>query len=111
MGILIFACFIISYEVPCPFIFLGKVFGRLWLLGVFLSLFGPQFGIRFLQATICGVDLILLTSALFVVVMGRWWIIYYFIVEMLIGCRVWFLDLLGFHGSSQSWLQLLFLVG
>jgi len=64
-----------SYEVPRPLCFLGKAFGRLRLLGVFLSLFGPQFGIRFLQATICGVEvLILLTNALCVIVVGRQWI-------------------------------------
>ena len=50
---------------PLPIIFLGKVFGRLRLLGVFLSLFGPPYRIRFLQVTICEVEgLILLTSAL-----------------------------------------------
>ena len=65
MGILISAHFIISYEVPCPLSFLGKVFERLRLLGVFLSLFGPPYRIRFLQVTICEVEgLILLTSAL-----------------------------------------------
>ena len=41
----------------------------------------------------------------------KWWIICYFIVEKLIGCGVWFLDLLRFHGSCQDWLQILFLVG
>ena len=71
MGILISDRFIISYKVPCPLSFLGKVFGRLRLLGVFLSLFGPLFGIRFLQATICRVEgLILLTGVLCVGVNG-----------------------------------------
>ena len=55
--------------------------------------------------------LILLTGALCVSVMGRQWIICYFIVERPISCGVWFLDLLGFHGSCQDQLQLLFLVG
>ena len=32
-------------------------------------------------------------------------------MEKLIGCGVWFLDLLGFHGSCQDQLQILFLVG
>ena len=79
---------------------------------MFLSLFGPQLGIRFLQAIIYRVEtLILLTDALCVSVMGRQWIIYYFIEERLIGCGVWFLDLLGFHGFCQDQLQILFLVG
>ena len=89
MEVLISARFITSFEVSCPLSFLGKVFGRLRLLGVFLSLFGLQFRIRFLQVTICGVEsLILLTGALCVVVMGRRWILCYFIVERLIGCGV-----------------------
>ena len=93
---------IISYEVPCTLFFLGKVFGRLRLLGVFLFLCGLQFGIRFLQATICKVEgLILLTSALCVVVMGRRWIICYFAMERLISYGVWFSDLLGFHGFAK----------
>ena len=79
---------------------------------MFLSLFGLQLGIRFLQATICGAEaFILLIGALFVVVMGRRWIICYFIVKKLIGCGAWFLDLLGFHGSCQDQLQILFSVG
>ena len=79
---------------------------------MFLSLFGLQFGIRFLQVTIYRVEgLILLTGALCVGVMGKRWIICYFSVERLIGCGVWFLDLLGFHGSCQDRLQILFLVG
>ena len=103
---------IISYEVPCTLFFLRKVFGRSRLLGVFLSLCGLQLGIRFLQATICEVKgLILLASALCVVVMGRRWIICYFVMERLIGCGVWFSDLLGFHGFCQGQLQILFLVG
>ena len=47
MGILISAHFIINYEVSCLLSFLGKVFGRLRLLSVFLSLFGPPYGTRF----------------------------------------------------------------
>ena len=54
---------------------------------MFLSLFGPSFGTRFLQVTICEIEgLILLTGALCVVVMGRRWTICYFIVKRLIGC-------------------------
>ena len=101
IGILISAHFIISYEVPCPLSFLGKVFGRLRLLGVFLSLFGLLFGIRFLQLTICGVEgFILLTSALCVVVMGRQWIICYFIVET--GKAYWLWSLV-FRSFGISW--------
>ena len=89
MEILIAAHVTISYEVLCPLFFLGKVFEGLRLLDVFLSLFGPSYGTRFLQATICGVEgLILLTGALCVVIMGRRWIICYFIVKRLIGCGV-----------------------
>ena len=112
MGILTSTRFIISYKVPCPLAFLEKVFGRLRLLGVFLSLFGLQLRIKFLQAAIFRVEaLILLTGALCVVLMGRQWIICYSIVKKLIGCGVWFLNLLGFHGSCQDWLQILFSVG
>ena len=103
---------IISYEVPCLLSFLEKVFGRSRLLGAFLSLFGWQLGIRFLQVTICRVEaLILLTGALRVVAMGRRWTICYSIVKKFISCEAWFLDLLGFHGFSQDRLQILFLVG
>ena len=55
--------------------------------------------------------LILLIVALCVVVMGRRWIICYSIVKKFINCGVWSFDLLGFHGSYQDWLQILFLVG
>ena len=59
-------------KITCLLSFLGKVFGRLRLLRASLSLFGLQLGIRFLQATICGVEaLILLIGALCVVVMER----------------------------------------
>ena len=112
MEILTSARSIISYEIPCLLFFLGKVFGRLRLLGTVLSLFGLQLGVRFLQATICGVEaLILLIDALCVVVMGRRWIICYSIVKKLISCGAWFLDILGFHGSCLDRLQVLFLVG
>ena len=112
MGILTSARSIINFEVPCLLSFLGKAFGRLRLLSASLSLFGLQPGIRFLQATICGVEaLILLIVALCVVVMGRRWIICYSIVKKFINCGVWSFDLLGFHGSYQDWLQILFLVG
>ena len=61
---------------PLPIIFPWKGIGRSRLLSVFLSLFGLQLGIRFLQVTICGVKaLILLTSALCVLVMVSQWII------------------------------------
>ena len=87
MGILTSTRFIISYKVPCPLSFLEKVFGRLRLFGVFLSLFGLQLRIKFLQAAIFRVEaLILLTGALCVVLMGRQWIICYSIVKKLIGC-------------------------
>ena len=39
------------------------------------------------------------------------WIICCFIVVRLIGCGVWCLDLLGFNGSCQDWLQIVSLVG
>ena len=112
MGFLTSTHSIISYKVPCLLSFLGKVFGRLRLLGASLSLFGLQLGIRFLQATICEVEaLILLTGALCVIVIGRRWTICYSIVKKLISCGAWFLDLLGFHGSCQDRLQILFSVG
>ena len=111
MGILTSTRSIISYEVPYLLSFLGKVFGRLRLLSVILSLFGLQLGIRFLRATICRVEaLILLTGALCVIVIGRQWIICYSILKKLISCGAWFLDLLGCHGSCQDRLQILFLV-
>ena len=111
MGILTSTRSIISYEVPYLLSFLGKVFGRLRLLSVILSLFRLQLRIRFLRATICGVEaLILLTGALCVNVIGRQWIICYSILKKLISCGARCLDLLGFHGSCQDWLQILFLV-
>ena len=79
---------------------------------MFLSLFGLQLRIKFLQAAIFRVEaLILLTGALCVILMERRWIICYSIVKKLIGCGVWFLNLLGFHESCQDRLQILFSVG
>ena len=52
----------------------------------------------------------MLTSALCAIVMGRRWIICYFIAVRLISCGVWCLDLLGFHESCQERLQILSLV-
>ena len=87
MAVLTSARSIISFEVPCLLSFLGKVFGRLRLLDAFLSLFGLQLGIRFLQATICEVEaLILLTGKSCVVVMESRWIICYSIVKKFISC-------------------------
>ena len=54
---------------------------------------------RILTGDNLGVDGILSTGVSCVVVMGRRWIICYFIVVRLVGCRVWCLDLLGFLGS------------
>ena len=53
----------------------------------------------------------MLTSVSCAVVMGRRWIICYYIVVRLIGCGVWCLDLLGFLGSCQDQLRILYLVG
>ena len=39
------------------------------------------------------------------------WIICCFIVVRLIGCGVWCLDLLGFNGSCQDRLRIVYLVG
>ena len=102
----------ISFEVPCLLSFLGKVFGRLRFLRTSLSLFGLQLGKRFLQGISCGVEAsFLLTGALCAVVMGRQRIICFFIVEKLISCGAWFLDLLGFLGSCQDRLQIRSSVG
>ena len=57
------------------------------------------------------VDGILLTGVSCVVVMGRWWTIYCYIVERLIGCGVWCLDLSGFLESCQDRLWILYSVG
>ena len=57
------------------------------------------------------VDGILSTSVSCVAVMGRWWTIYCYIVERLIGCGVWCLDLSGFLESCQDRLWILYSVG
>ena len=112
MGILISDRFTISWEAPCPLFFLRKVFGRLRLIGTFPSLCGLLYGIGSLQVIIWGVEgWILLIGVSCAVVMGRRWIICYYIVVRLIGYRVWCLDLLGFFGSCQDRLRILYLVG
>ena len=64
MGILLSALFIISY-MALPLFFHGKVFGRLRLHGVYLSLFGQPHGIGFSRVITYGLEvLILLTGAL-----------------------------------------------
>ena len=45
------------------------------------------------------------------IIVGRLWIIYYFIVRRLISCGVLSLDLLVFRGSYQVWYQIFFSVG
>ena len=111
-GILTSAHSMISFKVPCLLSFLGKVFGRLRLLRTSLSLFGLQLGKRFLQGIFCDVEAsILLIGALCAVVMGRRWIICFFIVEKLFNCGAWFLDLLGLLGSCQDRLQIRSSVG
>ena len=66
---------------------------------------------RILTGDNLGVDGILLTGVSCAAVTGRRWIICYYIVERLIGCGVWCLDLLGFLGSCQDRLRILYLVG
>ena len=111
-GILTSARSMISFNVPYLLSFLGKVFGRLRLLRTSLSLFGLQLGKRFLQGIFCSVEAsILLIGALCAAVMGRRWIICFFIVEKLFSCGAWFLDLLGFLGSCQDRLHIRFSVG
>ena len=111
-GILTSARSMISFEVPCLLSFLGKVFGRLSLLRMSLSLFGLQLGKRFLQGIFYGVEAsILLIGALCAAVMGRRWIICFFIAEKLFSCGAWFLDLLGFLGFCQDRLQIRSSVG
>ena len=64
------------------------------------SLCGLLYGIGSLQVIIWGVEgWILSTDVSCAAVMGRRWIICYYIVERPIGCGVWCLDLLGFLGS------------
>ena len=53
----------------------------------------------------------MLTDTLCVVVMGRLWIICYYIVVRLTGCGFWCLDLLGLHGSCQDQWRILSLIG
>ena len=111
-GILTSALSMISFEAPCLLSFLGKVFGRLRLLRTFLSLFSLQLGKRFLQGIFCDVEAsILLIAALCAAVMGRRWIICFFIVEKLFSCGAWFLDLWGFLGFCQDRLQICSSVG
>ena len=111
-GILTSARSMISFEIPCLLSFFRKVFGRLRLLCTSLSLFGLQLGKRFLQGIFCGVEAsILLIGALCATVMGRRWIICFFIGEKLFSCGAWFLDLLGFLGFCQDWLQIRSSVG
>ena len=93
-----------------PLFFPRRVFGRLRHPGR-VSLFGQSLGIGFSRVIIYGVGvLILLTGALCVVV-GRQYIICCYIVGRLIVCGALSLELLGFHGFSQDWLQISFLVG
>ena len=88
------------------------MFGRLRLHGVFPSLYGLLYRIGSLQVIIWRVEgWILLTGVSCVIVMGRRWIICYYIVVRLIGCGVWCLDLLSFLRSCQDRLWILYLVG
>ena len=52
-----------------------------------------------------------MTGVSCVAIMGRQWTVYCYIVERLIGCGVWCLDLSGFLGSCQDRLPILYLVG
>ena len=75
---------------------------RLRHSGVSLFLFGQPHGIRFSREITCGLGaLILLTGVLCVIVVGRQWIIYCYIVERLISCGALSLEFLGFHGSPH----------
>ena len=79
---------------------------------MFPSSFGLQFGIIFLRMKIRDLGvLILLTGALCVVIVGRLWITYCFILRRLIGCGVLFLNLFGFRGSYQEQFLICILVG
>ena len=110
-GTLIFDRSTISWEAPYPLSSLGKVFGRLRPFGMFPSLCRLLYGIGYLRVIIWGVDGILSIGVSCVVVMGRRWTIYCYIVERLIGCGVWCLDLSGFLGSCQDRLRILYSVG
>ena len=102
----------ISFDVPCLLFSLGKVFGRLRLRRMSLSLFGLQLGRRFLQGTFYGVEaLILLIGVSCVGVMGSRRITCFFTVEKLFSCGAWFSDLLGFLGSCLDRLQTRFSAG
>ena len=105
MRILMFDHFTISWEAPCPSFFLGKVFGRLRLRGVFPSLCGLLYGIGSLQVIIWEVEGWILSTGVSCV------IVCYYIVVRLISCGVWCLDLLGFLGSCQDQLQILYSFG
>ena len=75
---------------------------RLRHSSVSLSLFGQPHGIGFSREITCGLGaLILLTGVLCVIVVGRQWIIYCYIVERLISCGALSLEFLGFHGSPH----------
>ena len=112
MGILLSALFIISYMALLPLFFHRKVFGRLRLPGVSLSLFGQPHGIGSSRVITYGLEaLILLTGALCVVAVVRQWIICCYIVERLISCGVLFFGFLGFLRPSHVRCQIFFLVG
>jgi len=92
--------------------FLGIVFGRLRHPIVSLSLFGQLCEIGFSQVIIWRVGVLtLLIGASCVVAMERQWIIFCYIVRRLIVYGVLSLELLGFRGFSQDWLQIFILVG
>ena len=77
-----------------------------------LSLFGQPHGIGFSQEITFGLGaLTSLTGILCVVVVGRQWIIYCYVVERLIGCGAVSLEFLGFHGSPHVKCQIFYLVG
>ena len=102
----------ISFVVPCLLFSLEKVFGRLRLRFMSLSLFALQLGRRFLQGTFYGVEaLILLIGVSCAGVMGSRRITCFFTVEKLFSCGAWFLDLLGFLGTCLDRLQTRFAAG
>ena len=90
----------------------GTVFGRLRHPVVSLSLFGQLCGIGFSQVIIWRVGVLtLLIGASCAIVVERQWVIFCYIVRRLIIYVVLSLELLGFRGFSQDWLQIFFLVG
>ena len=102
----------ISFDVPCLLFSLGKVFERLRLRRMSLSLFGLQLGRRFLQGTFYGVEaLILLIGVSCVGVMGSRRITCFFTMEKLFSCGTWFSDLLGFLRSCLDRFQTRFSAG